>query len=121
MRCCCGLSPSQIREHKDSGIYVEGMSEHFVTSPSAVYDTIRRGSENRATASTNMNRDSSRSHSVFVLTLIQKNLETLTCTTGMSSRMCVVARSVCADTCACMRKRARLLLVRPLACLYASV
>ena len=76
-RCC-----RQIREHKDSGIYVDGMSEHFVTSPAAVYDTIRQGSENRAVASTNMNRDSSRSHSVFILTLIQKNLETLTCTTG---------------------------------------
>ena len=74
--------PAQIREHKDSGIYVEGMSEHFVTSAEAVYDTIRQGSLNRATASTNMNRDSSRSHSVFILTLVQKNLETLTCTTG---------------------------------------
>lgn len=72
----------EIREHKDTGIYVEGLSEHFVTSPAAVYDKIRRGSENRATASTNMNRDSSRSHSVFILTLIQKNLETLACTTG---------------------------------------
>ncbi len=58
---------SQIREHKDSGIYVEGMSETFVTTPAAVYDAIRRGSENRAVASTNMNRDSSRSHSVFIL------------------------------------------------------
>ncbi len=56
-----------IRESKDAGIYVEGMSEHFVTSPAEVYATIRQGSENRATASTNMNRDSSRSHSVFIL------------------------------------------------------
>jgi hypothetical protein len=67
----CGImrpsNCSQIREHKDTGIYVEGLSEHFVTSPAAVYDKIRRGSENRATASTNMNRDSSRSHSVFIL------------------------------------------------------
>jgi hypothetical protein len=72
----------QIRERRDVGIYVEGMFEQFVTSSDMVYETIRRGSDNRAVASTNMNRDSSRSHSVFILTLVQKNLETLSCVTG---------------------------------------
>lgn len=39
---------------------------------------MRKGSENRSVAATRMNERSSRSHSIFLLTLIQKNTETET-------------------------------------------
>ncbi len=48
--------PAQIREHKDQGIYVEGMSEFLMTSADMVYDTLKLGTENRSTASTLMNQ-----------------------------------------------------------------
>ena len=36
---------------------------------------MRRGGQARAVAATNMNQESSRSHSIFVVTITQKNLE----------------------------------------------
>jgi hypothetical protein len=93
---CCVCLTVQIREHKDSGIYVEGMSEHFVTSPAAVYDTIRAGTENRAVASTNMNRDSSRSHSVFIMYAVARSCllahATVCCALSLMSGSCIRPR-----------------------------
>ena len=63
-------------------MYLDGCMEVFVTSPEIVYDVIRTGTENRATAATAMNEGSSRSHSVFIFTVVQKNLETLSSLTG---------------------------------------
>ncbi|KAH9610512.1 hypothetical protein KSS87_011418 [Heliosperma pusillum] len=63
------LNPSssnlQIREDLKKGIYVENLTELEVSSARDVMQQLLEGSMNRKVAATNMNRASSRSHSVF--------------------------------------------------------
>lgn len=65
-----------IHEEKQRGVYVQGLLEIYVSSVDEVYNVMRRGGLARATAATNMNQESSRSHSIFVVTISQKNVET---------------------------------------------
>jgi len=62
-----------IREDSIKGIYVDGCSERYVASSKDVLDALELGSNNRAQAATNMNEHSSRSHSIFILTIGQNN------------------------------------------------
>ena len=62
-----------IREDSIKGIYVDGCSERYVGCPSDVLALLELGSANRAQAATNMNEHSSRSHSIFILTINQTN------------------------------------------------
>ncbi|KAI9719737.1 MAG: Kinesin heavy chain [Candelaria pacifica] len=65
-----------VHEEKSRGVYVKGLLEIYVSSIQEVYEVMRRGGNARATAATNMNQESSRSHSIFVVTITQKNVET---------------------------------------------
>ena len=65
-----------VHEEKNRGVYVKGLLEIYVSSEQEVYEVMRRGGSSRATAATNMNQESSRSHSIFVITITQKNVET---------------------------------------------
>lgn len=65
-----------IHEEKNRGVYVKGLLEIYVSSVQEVYEVMRRGGNARAVAATNMNQESSRSHSIFVITITQKNVET---------------------------------------------
>ena len=65
-----------VHEEKSRGVYVKGLLEVYVSSVQEVYEVMRRGGQARAVAATNMNQESSRSHSIFVVTITQKNLET---------------------------------------------
>ena len=65
-----------VHEEKSRGVYVKGLLEIYVSSVQEVYEVMRRGGAARATAATNMNQESSRSHSIFVITITQKNIET---------------------------------------------
>ena len=62
-----------IREDTIKGIYVDGVSERYVGCPNDVLALLEMGSANRAQAATNMNEHSSRSHSIFILTINQTN------------------------------------------------
>ncbi|RLN66223.1 hypothetical protein BBJ28_00016207 [Nothophytophthora sp. Chile5] len=64
----------QVREDAQRGVFVEGMTEMCVTSDEELLATMRAGAANRAVAATGMNEGSSRSHSVFTVTLFQRNL-----------------------------------------------
>lgn len=64
-----------IHEEKNRGVYVKGLLEVYVSSIPEVMEVMRRGGNSRAVAYTNMNAESSRSHSIFVITVNQKNLE----------------------------------------------
>ncbi|XP_022973576.1 kinesin-like protein KIN-12E [Cucurbita maxima] len=70
------LDPSsnnlQIREDSKKGIYVENLKEIEVTSARDVLQQLLQGAANRKVASTNMNRASSRSHSVFTCIIESK-------------------------------------------------
>ncbi|KAG9045448.1 hypothetical protein FS837_006291 [Tulasnella sp. UAMH 9824] len=62
----------QIREEKDGTIIWSGLKEVGVKSTAEVMNLIRQGSSIRRTNETDMNAQSSRSHAIFSLTLIQK-------------------------------------------------
>ncbi|KAJ0092747.1 hypothetical protein Patl1_24784 [Pistacia atlantica] len=63
------LEPSstnlQLREDLKKGVYVENLTEYNVTTVNDVLDLLVEGAANRKMAATNMNSESSRSHSVF--------------------------------------------------------
>ena len=87
-----------IHEDKQKGIYVKDLLEVYVGSSDEVYEVMRRGGNNRVVAYTSkltefelsiimssdlllvpfsdMNAESSRSHSIFVITITQKNVDT---------------------------------------------
>ena len=62
-----------IREDNIKGIYVDGCSERYVGNEQDVLNLLELGSSNRAQAATNMNEHSSRSHSIFILSINQTN------------------------------------------------
>lgn len=62
-----------IHEDKARGVYVKGLTEEYVSSAEEVYEVMRQGGGARAVASTNMNQESSRSHSIFAIVVTQKN------------------------------------------------
>jgi kinesin family member 5 len=63
----------KIREDKSKGIWIENVSEICVGSPQESMDLLRFGQSNRSTAATLMNAESSRSHSIFIVSLFQKS------------------------------------------------
>lgn len=59
--------PLVIREDKNAGIFVEGLTEYVVEKDRDCFILLKRGERNRVTRSTYMNASSSRSHSIFQL------------------------------------------------------
>ena len=62
----------KVRETPQRGVWVDGLSERYVSSIAEVMELLALGEKNRARASTNMNAQSSRSHSLFIITLSRK-------------------------------------------------
>ncbi|KAI1630342.1 kinesin family member 5 [Exophiala viscosa] len=58
------------------GPYVKGLREIYVNTVEEVYTAMHLGQRSRVTASTNMNLESSRSHSIFLVTINQKDVNT---------------------------------------------
>ncbi|KAK8748586.1 hypothetical protein OTU49_015872, partial [Cherax quadricarinatus] len=58
-----------LKEHPDKGVYVQGLSQHPVHNTAECEELMERGWKNRSTGATLMNADSSRSHSIFTITL----------------------------------------------------
>jgi kinesin family protein 5 len=52
---------------------IPGAEKVYVASPNEIYQLLSLGNNGRATSSTNMNEQSSRSHAVFILTVEQTN------------------------------------------------
>ncbi|XP_031478571.1 kinesin-like protein KIN-4C [Nymphaea colorata] len=65
-------APIQIRETANGGITLSGVTEAEVRSKEEMASLLAQGSLCRATGCTNMNRESSRSHAIFTITLEQK-------------------------------------------------
>lgn len=67
------LDPSKdnlkIHEEKSKGVYMGDLTEQYISSEREVYDIMKQGNANRSIASTLMNAESSRSHSIFILTV----------------------------------------------------
>ncbi|KAJ9583289.1 hypothetical protein L9F63_022372, partial [Diploptera punctata] len=58
-----------LKEHADKGVYVQDLSLHPVQNVSECEQLMERGWKNRSTGATLMNADSSRSHSIFSISL----------------------------------------------------
>ncbi|KAH0900169.1 hypothetical protein HID58_049737 [Brassica napus] len=65
-------APIQIRETASGGITLAGVTEAEVKTKEEMGSYLAKGSLCRATACTNMNSQSSRSHAIFTITLEQK-------------------------------------------------
>ncbi|XWS41870.1 hypothetical protein CRYUN_Cryun17cG0119800 [Craigia yunnanensis] len=66
-----GRSPIQIRESSNGVITLAGSTEVGVSTLQEMATCLEQGSISRATGSTNMNNQSSRSHAIFTITLEQ--------------------------------------------------
>ncbi|KAB2036776.1 hypothetical protein ES319_D03G025700v1 [Gossypium barbadense] len=66
-----GRPPIQIRESSNGVITLAGSTEVAVSTLQEMATCLEQGSINRATGSTNMNNQSSRSHAIFTITLEQ--------------------------------------------------
>lgn len=67
-----GKPPIQIRETSNGGITLAGVTETDVKSLEEMAACLEQGSLCRATGSTNMNSQSSRSHAIFTITVEQR-------------------------------------------------
>ena len=83
-----------MHEEKSRGVYVKNLSDYYVSSAREVYEIMRQGAAARVVTSTSeyraclglvvayglrladMNAESSRSHSIFLITIQQRNTET---------------------------------------------
>eukprot|EP00771_Trimastix_marina_P000876 gnl/Trimastix_PCT/1909.p1 GENE.gnl/Trimastix_PCT/1909~~gnl/Trimastix_PCT/1909.p1 ORF type:complete len:1223 (+),score=352.48 gnl/Trimastix_PCT/1909:110-3778(+) len=63
----------QVRESPQKGIYVQGLTEEFVASEEDIFALLEIGEKMRAVSGTDMNAESSRSHSLFMIHVHQKH------------------------------------------------
>ena len=72
----------KIHEEKNKGVYIAGLTETYIYNETEVLSIMRIGNSSRSVASTNMNEQSSRSHSLFIMTVTQTNLDDSSCKIG---------------------------------------
>ncbi|KAK6142214.1 hypothetical protein DH2020_000011 [Rehmannia glutinosa] len=61
--------PLALMEDGKGGVLVRGLEEEIVTTANEIYNILEKGSAKRRTAETLLNKQSSRSHSVFSITI----------------------------------------------------
>lgn len=80
------LDPSKtnlkVHEDKVKGLYIQDCTETYVGDELEVYEIMKVGNENRAIGVTDMNKQSSRSHSCFIMTIQQNNNSDFSTKTG---------------------------------------
>mmetsp|Transcript_30218 Transcript_30218/g.77019 ORF Transcript_30218/g.77019 Transcript_30218/m.77019 type:complete len:778 (-) Transcript_30218:440-2773(-) len=59
----------EVKEHKDSGVYVKGLNAFVVKGVPELNNVLEVGKKNRSVGATLMNQDSSRSHCIFCITI----------------------------------------------------
>ncbi|KFQ17098.1 StAR-related lipid transfer protein 9, partial [Merops nubicus] len=65
----------RVREHPDTGPYVQGLTQHLVTDYKQVVQLLEEGIAKRITAATHIHNASSRSHAIFTIHYTQAILE----------------------------------------------
>ncbi|GMS95386.1 hypothetical protein PENTCL1PPCAC_17561, partial [Pristionchus entomophagus] len=68
-------SKLEIKEGGDRGVYVAGLSMHVCHNVAGCADLMKKGFNNRHVGATLMNKDSSRSHSIFTVYVEAMNAE----------------------------------------------
>eukprot|EP00698_Gefionella_okellyi_P005458 TRINITY_DN14995_c0_g1_i1.p1 TRINITY_DN14995_c0_g1~~TRINITY_DN14995_c0_g1_i1.p1 ORF type:complete len:1007 (+),score=206.91 TRINITY_DN14995_c0_g1_i1:50-3022(+) len=89
-----------IRESKETGVYVEGLS--WYTSPSAEFllQCLNRGRDNLVYAETKMNKHSSRSHAVFQIFVTRRqrlHKSDAEATEGVTTAACTIGKLTLVD------------------------
>ena len=59
----------QVKEDKHKGIFIHNATEVYVNTPEEMKKIMKLGRDNRSVACTGMNERSSRSHSIFILSI----------------------------------------------------
>ena len=59
----------EVKEDKDRGVYIKGLQQREVKSEEELEAVMAKGNSNRTVGATLMNADSSRSHSIFCITV----------------------------------------------------
>ncbi|KAG5412180.1 hypothetical protein IGI04_008499 [Brassica rapa subsp. trilocularis] len=85
-------APIQIRETASGGITLAGVTEAEVKTKEEMGSYLAKGSLCRATACTNMNSQSSRSHAIFTITLEQKKVSSSLGTTEVGGEVILCAK-----------------------------
>ncbi|KAL0686144.1 hypothetical protein Bca4012_052992 [Brassica carinata] len=85
-------APIQIRETASGGITLAGVTEAEVKTKEEMGSYLAKGSLCRATACTNMNSQSSRSHAIFTITLEQKKVSSSLGTTEVGGEDILCAK-----------------------------
>ncbi|XP_065886082.1 kinesin-II 85 kDa subunit-like [Dysidea avara] len=62
-------SKLEVKERPDIGVYVKSLSSFIVKSPNEMDKLMAKGNKSRAVGSTDMNEFSSRSHTIFTITI----------------------------------------------------
>ena len=62
-----------LKETPEKGVYVDGLTTFVVKSAAEMHNILQVGKKNRSVGATLMNADSSRSHSIFTVTLRQQS------------------------------------------------
>jgi len=57
----------ELKEDPDKGVFIKDLTQGVVKSIPEIEKYMNFGTNNRKTASTNMNNESSRSHSIFTI------------------------------------------------------
>ncbi|XP_075283530.1 stAR-related lipid transfer protein 9 isoform X2 [Opisthocomus hoazin] len=65
----------RVREHPETGPYVQGLTQHLVTDYKQVVELLEEGIAKRITAATHIHNASSRSHAIFTIHYTQATLE----------------------------------------------
>ncbi|CAI2377981.1 unnamed protein product [Moneuplotes crassus] len=65
----------KVKQSSEKGIYIDNLTERYIGSSSEVYEIMNIGNNHRKVASTSMNDQSSRSHSIFIMHVNQTNLD----------------------------------------------
>jgi kinesin family protein 5 len=72
----------KVHEDKDKGLYIADVKETYVGEDLEIFEVMKVGNENRAIGATDMNKQSSRSHSIFIMTITQRNSSDFSTKTG---------------------------------------
>lgn len=64
-----GIQKLELKEKPGSGVYVKDLSTALVENPEKMMEIMLKGNKNRHVGETKMNKDSSRSHSIFTITV----------------------------------------------------
>lgn len=59
----------ELKEKPDAGVYVKDLSTALIETPEKMLEVMKKGNGKRKVGETAMNKDSSRSHSLFTVTI----------------------------------------------------